>query len=93
MRGKRLGAILLMEGAAWDAWYKTPVRSGVEPAAKQDNLASLLLKVHVDELNCLLQLGVKESSGNIIKGVIILSTSSSIVGERRVHFLRAGTWL
>ncbi len=72
--------------------YKTrPVWSCVKPAAKQDNLASALLKVHVNELHGLQQLGIKERSSNIVKGVFILSMSCSIARERKVLFLRART--
>ena len=48
-----------------------PVRPGIESAAQQDDLASLLLQVHVDELHCLQQLGIQECCSKVVKVILL----------------------
>ena len=47
-----------------------PIWPCVKTTAQQDHLASLLLQVHIDELNCLKQLCVKHCGGMVIEQVI-----------------------
>lgn len=63
-----------------------PVWPGVKTTAQQDDLAGLLLQVHVDQLHCFQQLGIEECCGYVIKGVIF-----SIAWQRSIHSLMQPT--
>ena len=48
-----------------------PVWPGVKPTAQKNNLASLLLQVHVYELHCFQQLDIQKGCGKVVELILL----------------------
>ena len=59
-----------------------PVWPGIKPAAQENDLASLLLQIHVDELHCLQQPGIQECCSKIVEVILL-----SVARKRRLDLL------